>query len=122
MNKEFLGKADLADDNFRRCLCMETQELLPRDRRGPTSARTPHSDLRTLDQANGGIVRNISHEGIGLQAVAALRPQQQLRVRFELRHPRLRVETRGEVTWATRSGQCGIRFLELSPKTDPADQ
>jgi hypothetical protein len=26
------------------------------------------------------------------------------------------VETQGEVLWATRSGQCGIRFLELSPK------
>jgi hypothetical protein len=51
-----------------------------------------------------------------VQAVAAVRPQQQLRVRFELRHPRLRVEARGEVTWATLSGQCGIRFLDLSPR------
>jgi PilZ domain len=79
-------------------------------------------ELRTLiyacvEQANGGIVRNISHQGIGLQVVAAVRPQQQLRVRFELCRPRLRVETRGEVTWATPSGQCGVRFLELSPKT-----
>lgn len=70
----------------------------------------------TLDQANGGIVRNISHEGIGVQAVAAVRPQQLLRVRFELRNPRVRVEARGEVTWATFSGQCGIRFLDLSPR------
>src|SRR5277367_19282 len=70
----------------------------------------------TLDQANGGIVRNISHEGIGVQAVAALRPQQQLRVRFELRNPRVRVEAHGEVSWATPSGQCGIHFLDLSPR------
>jgi hypothetical protein len=70
----------------------------------------------TLDQANGGIVRNLNHEGVGLQVVAAVRPRQQLRVRFELREPRLRVETRGEVMWATSSGQCGIRFLELSPQ------
>ena len=85
-------------------------------------ARSKHRhDLRTLtyvtlDQANGGIVRNLSHEGIGVQAVAALRPTQQVRVRFELRGPRLRVEARGEVTWATTSGQCGIRFLDLSPR------
>jgi hypothetical protein len=26
------------------------------------------------------------------------------------------VEARGEVTWATFSGQCGIRFLDLSPR------
>ncbi len=70
----------------------------------------------TLDQANGGIIRNITHEGIAVQLVAAVRPRQQMRVRFELRHPRLRVETRGEVVWATFSGQCGIRFLDLSPR------
>lgn len=71
----------------------------------------------TLDQANGGIVRNLTHDGIGVQVVAALRPEQQLRVRFELRYPRLRVETRGEVMWATFSGQCGIRFLDLPDRT-----
>ena len=69
----------------------------------------------TLDQSNGGIVRNLSQHGIGVQVVAAVRPQQQLRVRFELRYPRLQVETRAEVVWATFSGQCGIRFLDLSP-------
>ena len=85
-----------------------------------TRAQHRH-ELRTLtyaclEQANGGIVRDINHYGIGLQVVAAVRPKQQLRVRFELARPRLRVETRGEVTWATRSGQCGIRFLDLPPK------
>jgi len=84
-------------------------------------ARAQHRyELRTLtyacvEAANGGIVRDINHHGIGLQVVAAVRPQQQVRVRFELQ-PRLRVETQGEVLWATRSGQCGIRFLELPPK------
>lgn len=67
----------------------------------------------TLDQANGGIVRNLTKSGIGAQVVAAVRPQQQLRVRFELRSPRLQVETHGEVVWATVSGQCGIRFLDM---------
>lgn len=70
----------------------------------------------TLDQANGGIVRNLTRDGVGVQAVAALPLHQQLRVRFELRSPRLRVETRGEVMWSTLSGQCGIRFLDLSPR------
>jgi hypothetical protein len=84
-----------------------------------TRARHRH-ELRTLtyvtvDQANGGIVRDINHKGIGMQVVGAVRPQQQLGLRFELRQPRVRVEARGEVTWATRSGQCGIRFLDLSP-------
>lgn len=78
-------------------------------------------DLRTLiyvtiDHGNGGIIRNLSHEGIGVQMVAAVRPQQQLRVRFELRSPRVRVETRGEVIWATSPGRCGIRFVDMPPK------
>ena len=67
----------------------------------------------TFDQANGGIVRNLTKSGIGAQVVAALRPQHQLQVRFELRSPRLQVETHGEVVWATVSGQCGIRFLDM---------
>src|ERR1700758_640547 len=90
----------------------------PSPRRG--RARHRH-DLRTLtyvtlDQGNGGIVRNLSHDGIAVQAVAAVRPRQQLRVRFELKYPRLRGETRGEVVWSTFSGQCGIRFLDLPPR------
>jgi PilZ domain len=70
----------------------------------------------TLDQANGGIVRNLTHDGIAVQAVAAVRPRQQVRVRFELRYPRLRVDARGEVVWSTFSAKCGIRFIDLPPR------
>jgi len=69
----------------------------------------------TFDQANGGIVRNLTHQGIGAQVVAAVRPAQQLRVRFELKNPKLRVEIPGEVVWSTVSGQCGIRFVDPPP-------
>lgn len=71
----------------------------------------------TLDQANGGIVRNVTDRGIGAQLIAPVRPGQQLQIRFELRDPRLRVETRGEVVWSKFSGQCGIRFLDLPAGT-----
>lgn len=70
----------------------------------------------TLNDANGGVVRNLSRDGMGAQVVAAVQPRQLLNIRFELRYPRLRVETRGEVVWATFSGQCGIRFLDLPPE------
>lgn len=69
----------------------------------------------TLDQANAGIVRNLTNHGIGVQVVVAVRPKQQLRLRFDLRYPRLQVETRAEIVWATFSGQCGIRFLDMPP-------
>src|SRR5512141_1860528 len=96
-------------------VCMDAGTSLARQ------ARTKHRhELRTLtyvtlDQANGGIVRNLTREGIGVQAVAAVHPLQEVRIRFELRHPKLRVEARGQVMWSTFSGQCGIRFIELSP-------
>lgn len=71
----------------------------------------------TLDDGNGGIIRNLSHEGLSVQAVARLRPEQQVRLRFELRSPRLRVEAHGQVSWSTASGQCGIRFADLPART-----
>ena len=70
----------------------------------------------TLDQGNGGIIRNLTHDGVAAQVVAAVRPRQKVHLHFELRYPRLRIETRGEVIWATFSGQCGIRFLDLTPR------
>jgi hypothetical protein len=71
----------------------------------------------TLDEANGGIVRNLNHEGVAVQAVAPLREQERVRVSFELRFPRLAVEAWGQVSWSTSSGQCGIRFVDLSART-----
>ena len=71
----------------------------------------------TLDTANGGIVRNLNGDGVAVQAVAPLREEQRVRLRFELRFPRLRVESYGEVSWANRSGQCGIRFVDLPSRT-----
>jgi PilZ domain len=85
--------------------------------------RTQHrQELRTLtyvalDESNGGIVRNLNCQGIAVQAVAAPHAHQMVRVRFELRSPRVRVEARGEVTWTNAQGQCGIRFVDLSPRT-----
>jgi len=71
----------------------------------------------TLDEANGGIVRNLNHEGVAVQAVAPLRQEQRVRLRFELRFPRLRVDASGQVNWARPSGQCGIRFVDLPALT-----
>lgn len=91
---------------------------------GPTTLGRRHlrHELRTLtyvtlDSANGGVVRNITHDGITVQAVTAPRPRQQMRVRFELRYPRVRVDTQGEIVWANFSGLCGIRFLDMPPQT-----
>jgi PilZ domain-containing protein len=71
----------------------------------------------TLDEANGGIIRNLNSGGVAVQAVGPLRQEQRVRLRFELRFPRLRVDTFGQVSWASPSGRCGIRFVELPART-----
>jgi hypothetical protein len=71
----------------------------------------------TLDQGNGGILLNVTRNGVAVQTVAAVRLGQRLQVRFELFAPRVRVNARGEVMWSTSSGRCGIRFLDLSAKS-----
>jgi len=54
---------------------------------------------------------------VALQAVGGLRPQQRVRLRFELTSPRMRVEVDGEVSWFTSSGRCGIHFVDLPVST-----
>ena len=87
----------------------------------PQRRRCPRQTLRTLayvnlDQGNGGIIRDLTDSGIAVHAVAALRPDQEVSLRLDLVSPRVRVETRGRVTWADPTGQAGIEFIGASPK------
>src|SRR6476660_4049944 len=88
---------------------VETHELQPLPRR-PRSYRHGVHRLAyvNLDHANGGIIRNLSETGIALQAVAPLRVNQQVHIRFELMSPRVRVDTLGRIGWADSFGQAGV--------------
>lgn len=66
-----------------------------------------------LNQGNGGIIREISEAGLAVQAVAPLRVNQEVQLRFELLSPRTRVEASGRVVWADSLGQAGLEFIEL---------
>lgn len=70
-----------------------------------------------LDQANGGILRNLGEAGMAVQAVAPLCTDQQVFLRFDLANPRVRVEGTGRVVWADPVGQGGIQFLALSQRS-----
>jgi hypothetical protein len=70
-----------------------------------------------LDHANGGIIRNLSEAGIAIQAVAQLRVNQPVYLRFELLSPRLRVEATGRVAWADSTGQVGVEFLAVPQRS-----
>jgi hypothetical protein len=71
----------------------------------------------TVDRSNGGIIRDLSEDGMAMQAVAPVQLDQVVNLRFELLNPRTRIETTGKVTWANQSGQAGVHFLDLSVRT-----
>jgi hypothetical protein len=70
-----------------------------------------------LDQANGGIIRDLSEAGVAIQAVAPLRVNQQVYLRFELLSPRVRVEAAGRVAWADAMGQAGVEFVSIPQRS-----
>ena len=70
-----------------------------------------------LDQANGGIIRNLGDTGMAIQAVAPLYVNQQVVLRFDLANPRSRLDATGRVVWADPVGQAGVEFLDLSPRS-----
>jgi PilZ domain len=49
--------------------------------------------------------------------MAPLRLGQDVGLRFELLSPRLCIEITGRVAWADRTGQAGVEFLDISPKS-----
>jgi hypothetical protein len=69
-----------------------------------------------LDQANGGIIRNLGDAGMAIQALSPLYVNQQVFLRFDLANPRVRLETNGRVTWTDPMGQAGIEFLNLATR------
>ncbi len=82
-------------------------------RQRPYRQKTGRLVYVTVDQANGGIIRDVSGSGVAVQAIAPLQVNQLVRLRFELSSPRLRVETAGRVAWADSMGQAGLQFLAL---------
>ena len=66
-----------------------------------------------IDHANGGVIRDLTANGMAVQAVSPLRAEQAVHVRFDLLGPRLRIEVPGRVTWADSEGRAGIEFLNL---------
>jgi len=70
-----------------------------------------------LDHANGGIIRNLGEAGAAIQAVAPLRVNQQVHLRFELLSPHLPVEATGRVAWADPLGQAGVELLAIPQRS-----
>ena len=91
----------------------------------PRRRQYPRQTLRSLayvklDQANGGIIRDLTESGMAIQAVGRLQAGQELDLRFDLISPKVRVDARGRVAWSDSGGQAGIQFLGVSPRVQRA--
>jgi protein TonB len=76
-------------------------------------------DLAYLDigEENGGIVLNLTDEGMGLQAVAPLADHGEISLRIQLPRSRTRIETKAEIVWVSpEDRQAGVRFLNMPPE------
>jgi hypothetical protein len=87
----------------------------------PRRRHYPRQTLRslayvTLDEGNGGIIRDLTESGMAVQAVGRLHPGQEVSIRFEVLSPRVRVDARGRVAWADSSGQAGIQFFGVTAR------
>src|SRR6266404_2117399 len=97
--------------------CPEAVESEPQVH--PRRRHYPRQTLRslayvTLDEGNGGIIRDLTESGMAVQAVARLHPGQEVSLRFELLSLRVRVEGRGRVAWADSGGQAGVQFFGVA--------
>jgi hypothetical protein len=103
--------------------CSESAEV--ESRTHPLRRRHPRYPLRSLAyvklvQGNGGILRDLTESGIALQAVAPLQANTEVKLSFDLLSPRVHVEAIGRVAWTDSSGQAGIRFSDLTLRTQRA--
>jgi TonB family protein len=63
---------------------------------------------------NGGIVLNLSEDGMGFQAVGPLDGQREVSLRIQLPHSKERIETAAKVVWLSESNrQAGVQFLDM---------
>lgn len=80
-------------------------------------ARQQVTALAYLDigAENGGIVLNLSEEGMALQAVAPLNSQADVTLRIQLPHSQSRIETAAKIVWLSQSNrQAGVRFEDMT--------
>ena len=67
----------------------------------------------SFDGVTGGMILDLSEEGMAMQALAPLEAHSQLALKISLGEPPAYLETTGYVAWADALGRAGIRFSDL---------
>src|SRR5579863_8696583 len=94
-------------------VCVDNS-LPPKERR--IRVRHPLGALAYLDIGadNGGIILNVSEEGLALQAAGPLDQQKEISLRIQLPRSEKPIETAARIVWLGQSNrQAGVRFLAM---------
>ncbi len=95
-------------------------EEFPRshERRRFPRVRPPSLAYVDVDSDNGGILLNLSENGVALQAVSPLVDLTRVSLRIQPPKPRMRISVSAEITWLSESKkEAGLQFFELSDDT-----
>ena len=76
--------------------------------------RTLHAPaFASFDGVTGGMILDLSAEGMAMQGAAPVEARGEVQVQLELSEPAGRLETTGYIAWADALGRAGVRFSEL---------
>jgi TonB family protein len=95
-------------------------EEFPRshERRRFPRVRLPSLAYVDVDADNGGILLNLSENGVALQAVSPFVDLTRVSLRIQPPKPRMRIDVSAEITWLSESKkEAGFQFFELSDDT-----
>jgi hypothetical protein len=67
----------------------------------------------SFDGVTGGMILDLSEEGLSMQTAAPLESRRQVQLHLDLPEPAGHLETTGYIAWADALGRAGVRFSDL---------
>jgi L-methionine (R)-S-oxide reductase len=83
------------------------------DRRHCVRQKMHAPAFASFDGVTGGMILDLSEEGLAMQAVAPVRNRGRVQVQLQLAEPEEEIQTTGYIAWADALGRAGVRFSEL---------
>jgi hypothetical protein len=67
----------------------------------------------SFDGVSGGMILDLSEEGMSMQTDAPVERDRPVRMRLDLEEPEMHLQTTGYIAWADALGRAGVRFSDL---------
>ena len=84
------------------------------ERRSCSRHRVHAPAFAIFDGVTGGMILDLSEQGMSMQTAAPQKPSRQLNLNLNLPDPVANVETTGYIAWADAFGRAGVRFSDIS--------